>query len=184
MPDRIISSWQFDPVVQIGERVLLITNTRRIPAEVTWIEPVPYLEKDFGAITAGTNCDETEVDEVYVEDGEFAQWRMAVLTSDVILYRHSCPRATPYYVLKKSEGYLPDSTAYAYESAKRWQLTEFYQYQDLSRYMILRNNGSGDVTSSKVAFIGYVFQFDELDRMEKPYTGIPCVARPARGGRK
>jgi len=183
MPDRTAFSWHFEPVVQIDEKVLILTNTDRIPARVTWIEPVPYLEKDFGAIAAGGTTDETEVEEVYVEDGEFAQWRMTILTGNVILYKHSCPRATPYYVLKKTEGQLIDNSSYSYEAIKRLQLTEFYQYQDLGRYMVLKNIGGSNVTESKVAFFGYVFQFEELDRIEKPYTAIPCVARPSRGGR-
>ena len=183
MPDRIAFSWHFEPVVQIEERVLLLTNTKKIPAKVTWVEPVPFLEKDFGAISAGSTTDETEVEEVYVEDGEFAQWRMTIETDNVVLYKHSCPRATPYYSTKKSSGIVPYASSYGLiEPIKRYQLTEFFQYQDLSRYMVLMNTGTSDVTESKVAFFGYIFQFEELDKIEKPYTAIPCVARPTRGG--
>jgi len=65
---------------------------------------------------------------------------------------------------------------------KRDQLTEFFQYKDIKRFMQLKNIGTTNVAESKVAFFGYIFQFEELSKAEKPYTVIPCVARKARGG--
>jgi len=183
MPDRRIFSWYFEPVVQINEHVLLITPEGRIPARVTWIEPIPWIEVDFGAITAGNLTDEREMKELYVADDEFAQYRMRILTDNIILYRHACPKATTYYPTNEEYPYIPPASTYdAIEALKMGQLTEFFQYKDIKRFMQLKNIGTTDVTESKVAFFGYVFEIEKLPRIEKPYTVIPCMAREAKAG--
>ena len=183
MPDRIIHNWHFTPVVQIGERVLLLTSEGDIPARVTWIEPIPWIEIDFGAITAGNTTDEREMEELYVEDNEFAQYRMRILTDNVVLWRHACPKAVVYYATKEEYPYVPPASTYdAIDALKRDQLTEFFQYKDTKRFIQLKNIGTTGVTESKVAFFGYIFQFEKLPKAEKPYTVIPCIARKARGG--
>jgi len=181
MPDRRIFSWDFEPVVQINEHVLLVTPEGQIPARVTWIEPIPWIEVDFGEITAGNLTDEREMEELYVADDEFAQYRMRILTDNVILYRHACPKATVYYATEKEYPYIPPASTYdEIESLKRGQLTEFYQYKDIKRYMQLQNVGTTTVSESKVAFFGYVFEIEKLPSIEKPYTVIPCMARKAK----
>ena len=181
MPDRKIFSWHFEPIVQIGEHVLLLTGRRDIPARVTWIEPVPWIEIDFGAITAGETTDEREMEELYVEDNEFAQYRMRIQTDNVVLWRHASPKAAVYYATKKVYPAMQPGSIYdAIEPLKRGQLSEFFQYKDTGRYMQLKNTGTSDVTESKLAFFGYIFEFEELPRAEKPYTPIPCVARTGR----
>lgn len=178
MPDRIIHSWNFEPVVQIEEKVLLLTSEGKIPAKVVWIEPFPYYEIDFGAITAGSTTEEKELSDLYVEDDEFAQYRFKILTDNVILFEHSCPRAAKYYATKSKLGWVNYGSAYeAITPLSRLQLTEFFQYKDTSRYWKLKNTGSANVSESKVAFFGYIFKFEEISRIEKPYTPIPCVSR-------
>ena len=182
MPDRIIHNWNFTPVVQIDERVLLLTANGRIPAKVVWIEPFPYYEIDFGSISAGSTSDEKELSDLYVEDDEFAQYRFKILTENVILYEHNCPKAAKLYATKKTLGWVNYGSAYeAITPLSRLQLTEFFQYKDTDRYWKLKNVGTTDVSESKVAFFGYIFKFEEIPRIEKPYTPIPCVARLAMG---
>lgn len=185
MPDRIIHKVDFEPVVQIEEKVLLITNTGKIPAKVIYIEPIPWIEIDFGALTAGSQSSERELEELYVEDNEFAQYRYAVLSSNLKVVSHKCPAAAPYYSTKKGVYIeVPDISTYGtYEPTKNLQLTEFYQYKDTTRTMVVQNTGTTDLSESKVAFFGYVFVFEVLDKIEKPYTAIPCVARSSIGGR-
>jgi len=183
MPDRIIFNNYFTPVVQIGEHVLLLTPEGNIPARATWIEPIPWIEVDLGAISAGSFTDEREMEELYVADDEFAQYRMRTLTDNVVLYRHACPKATVYYATEKSYPYVPPGSTYdAIDSLKRGQLTEFFQYKDIKRYIQLQNIGGADVTESKVAFFGYVFEIEKQAGIEKPYTVIPCMARKAKAG--
>jgi len=186
MPDRITHSWHFEPVVQIGERVLLMTNIGLILGEVTWLEPVPSLVVTTDTITNGQTLDR-EMKEIYVEDNEFAQWRMQIITDGIYLIEHRCPNASPYWVTKHAEGQLPPASNYnVIEPVKRLQLTEFYQYKDTSRYMKFLNNSGSDTTAT-IQFFGYIFQFEEIGKykklkeVERPYTAIPCVARCVKG---
>lgn len=179
MPDRIIHNWHFNPVVQIDEKVLLLTQRKPIPAKVTWIEPIPWLEIDFGAVSAGGESSEREMKELYVNANEFAQYRFAPLTDNIIVSEHKAPKGTPLYGTKHSTGVVSYiSRMNSFDCVKRLQLTEFFQFEDTTRYMKVKNVGTSDVTSSIVVFFGYIFQFEKLDKIEKPYTVIPCIARP------
>jgi len=169
------------PVVDINDYVLLLTSTGNVPAQVTWIEPFPYYVKDFGAITDGTTTSDTEISDVYLEDYEFGQFRVAVKTTGLEITKHSSPKAVPYWTLKNQAGLLIDDAAYNdYLGVEYEHLTEFYQYQDTGRYMQVKNNSGADVTNSYVVFFGYVFQFKELGEMPEKteYKAIPCSAKP------
>ena len=188
MVDRKIHNWNFEPIVQIGEKVLLLTGSGQIPARVIWVEPLPYLEINFGALAAGATSDEREMEELYVEDDEFAQYRCVPVTDNIAIVEHSAPKAAKYYATKSEIFEIRDKTTIqAIEPIKRLQLHEFFQYKDEKRYMRVKNIGTSDLTEAKVAFFGYVFVFEKLPKIEKPYTAIPCVARMARrtgGGTK
>jgi len=180
MADRIIHARDFEPVVQIGERVLLLTSAGNIFARVTWIEPVPFLEVETNSISPGQTIDR-EMEEIYVEDGEFAQYRFIIETDNIVLVKHSAPRAVTYYATKNAYPTIPWASSYGMiEPLKNFQLTEFYQYKDESRYMSFMNTG-GTATTAKIVFFGYIFEFEEIEGApEKPYTAIPCVARLSR----
>ena len=182
MPDRTIFSNYFTPVVQIGEKVLLMTVDGYKFGKVTWIEPIPFIEVDFGALDPGATSDEREMTELYVEDNEFAQYRFVIETDNVVLVRHSCPRAVVYYATKNAYPVVPPASSYGLiEPIKRFQLTEFYQYKDTSRFMQVQNIGASATPEAKLAFFGYLFEFEEIPgKPEKPYTVIPTVARLAR----
>ena len=182
MPDRKAFSWHFEPIVQIDERILLMTVDGYVFGKVTWIEPIPFLEVNFGALDPGERSDEREMEELYVEDNEFAQYRFVIETDNIALVRHSCPRAVVYYATKSAYPIVPPSSSYGLiEPIKRFQLTEFYQYKDTSRYMQVQNVGASATSEAKLAFFGYLFEFEELPgKPEKPYTVIPTVARLAR----
>jgi len=182
MPDRKIFSWHFEPVVQIGERVLLLTNVGYIYGEVEWIEPIPWLEVVTDTIPAGGKLTDREMEEIYVEDNEFAQWRMMITTDNIYMIEHSCPKAAKYYSTKSSLGVIPPVGQITNDAIKRLQLCEFYQYKDTKRYMTFENRGTADTTATLV-FVGYVFQFSEINRYKelkdvpRPYTAIPCVSK-------
>lgn len=171
------------PVANIGDKVLLMTNTGNYLVDVVWVEPIPLLKVTTDTIAAGSTLTR-EMKEIYVEDNEFAQWRMAIETADVVLTAHNAPEAATYYVTKNAIGELPDKSKYGDEAIMRWQLTEFYQFQDTKRKMTFKNNGSSD-TAATIDFYGYVFVFDnpvlykDLKSVPKPFKPVPCVSKMA-----
>jgi len=183
--DRKLFSWHFEPIVQPGERVLLKAYKKEVYAEVTWVEPAPFVEVDMlngTTLNPGAESEEREMQELYVNDNEFAQWRFMIETDNVILAAHKSPKAAYYYATKNAYPIVPPAGTYGIiEPIKRMQLTEFYQYKDTSRVMTIANIGSSPITSAKLAFFGYIFQIEELKGSPtKPYTVIPCIARVAR----
>lgn len=188
MPDRIISNWNFNPVAQVGERLLLELYGEYKLCEVEWVEPVPFLSVVTDSIAAGDEL-EREMKEIYVNDNEVAQWRMAVTTANFYIVGHYAPKAAPYWTTKHTTGELPPISSYAgIDAVSRLQLTEFYQYKDTTRYMTIANQGTS-AGQATLVFFGYVFQIDELGTynsikdVPKPYVGIPCVARSVAGRR-
>lgn len=182
MPDRIIHNNWFTPVVQIGERALLLTNVGYRLVEVEWIEPIPWLTVTTTVIPAGGILTDREMQELYVNDNEFAQWRFMIETSDIYLVSHSCPKAAKYYATKSDVGVVPPVSSITNDAIKRLQLEEFYQYKDTKRFMSFENRGDTDTTVTLV-FFGYVFRFNEvgaydsLSEVPKPYTPVPCVSK-------
>ena len=188
MPDRIISNWNFNPVAQFGERLLLALYGEYKLCEVEWIEPIPYLSVITDSISAGDTL-EREMKEVYVGDNEVAQWRMVITTDNFYLVGHYAPKAAPYWTTKHTTGELPPASVYTgIDAVSRLQLTEFYQYKNTTRYMTFLNNGTADGQAT-IVFFGYVFQINELGTYKnlkdvpKPYVGVPCVARSVAGRR-
>ena len=180
--DRKIHSWHFEPVVQIGQKVCLLTPKPKY-FEVKWIEPLPYIEVSWGTVTAGSEKDK-ELEELYVEDDEFAQYRFAVLTSGFVVTKIACPKAVSMWVTKKSSLNIPDNSTYSgYKLVERLQTLEFYQWKDKKRYMYLKNTTSSDA-EGKVAFFGYVFKIEELPSKPDVYISLPVVSRYSTGAEK
>jgi len=175
--DRKMHSWHFEPVVQIGQKVCLLTPAPKY-FEVEWIEPIPWIKKTWSSVGAGDEATE-ELKELYVEDDEFAQYRFAVITSGFEVTRMECPKAAGMWVTKETPLTVPDYSTYTgYEPLKRLQLLEFYQWKDTKRYMTLKNT-TGSTADGEVVFFGYVFKIREIGET-KVALKIPVVSRLAR----
>ena len=176
MVDRKIHSWHFEPVVQIGQKVCLLTPSPKY-FEVEWIEPIPWIKKTWSSVAAGDEKEE-ELKELYVEDDEFAQYRFAVITDGFIVTKMECPKAAGMWVTKETGLTVPDhSTLANYEPLKRLQLLEFYQWKDTKRYMTLKNTTTS-TADGEVVFFGYVFKIKETKPTDVALK-IPVVSRLA-----
>lgn len=174
--DRKIHNWDFTPVVQIGQKVCLLTPSPKY-FEVEWIEPIPWIKKTWSSVGAGDEKEE-ELKELYVEDDEFAQYRFAVITSGFEVTRISCPKEAGMWVTKETSLTVPDHSTFAnYEPLKRLQLLEFYQWKDTKRYMTLKNTTSS-AADGEVVFFGYVFKIKEIEPTDVALK-IPVVSRLA-----
>jgi len=175
MVERKIHAINFEPIVQIEERVFLLDPVNKC-FEVTWIEPLPKLDKDFGAISAGGTTDATEVAEVYMPENELGQFRFIPLTAGVKVVGHWSPTGARMWGTREAMFELSDIADYADAHVKTLQPTEFFQWQDTGRFMQLYSETA--VTKSIVRFYGYAFKLKEVPK-EKPYLPIPIIARVA-----
>jgi len=177
--DRKIHSWHFEPVVQIGQKVCLLTPSPKY-FEVEWIEPIPWIKITWENVSAGSE-EERELKELYVEDDEFAQYRFAVITSGFVVTKMECPKAAGMWVTKETGLTIPDHSTFAnYEPLKRLQLLEFYQWKDTKRYMTLKNT-TDTASDGEIVFFGYVFKIREIGATDKALK-IPVVSRLAMSG--
>ena len=174
------------PIASVGDKALLMTNTGYYLVDVTWVEPMPWLEITTDTITNGSTLTR-EMTELYVEDNEFAQYRMKIATTGVSLVRHNSPEAGTYYATKSATGEIPSAGDYNDDAVAYWQLTEFYQFKDITRKMTFANN-SGSDTAATLDFFGYIYifsnpvQYNSIKDVPKPFVPVPVVAKNARAG--
>jgi len=176
MVDRKIFAIKFEPVAQIDERVLLLPQ--KTLHEIEWIEPIPKLDLDFGAINAGETLSEIIKDEIYVEADELAQWRFIPITENVIVTEMSSPKVAKYWSTKNSTGEVSWNVDYMDAIVENLQLTEFFQYKNDTRAFTVTNIGSANLSASYIRFYGYVFELSsKIEPVEKPYVSIPTRSR-------
>ena len=175
MVDRRIHAVEFEPVVQIGERVFLLNPVNKC-FEVVWIESLPKLDKDFGAIAAGATIPEAEVLEVYMRKGELGQFRFVPLTAGVKVVGHWSPKGARMWGTDTEFFELSDIVDLSDAHVEGLQSTEFFQHEDRKRFMQLYSRDA--VSASVVRFYGYAFKLKEVPTKE-PYLPIPVQARVA-----
>ena len=176
MVDRKIFAINFEPVAQIGERVFLLPQ--KTLHEIEWIEPIPKLDLDFGAISAGATVSEVEKNELYVESDELAQWRFIPVTDKLVVTGMWCPKALKYWTTKNGNGDLSWNIDYMDVPVETLQLTEFFQHGIKTRVFSLKNTGTADISASIVRFYGYIFELSKkIEEIEKPYIAIPTESR-------
>lgn len=153
---------EFKPTLKYGD-VIYIKEKEKF-YRVKGVEPIPLIEKDFGAITAGSTKSDQEVEELYVKDLRLAQYRIYIVTDNIEI-TIAQPKARKRYATKKSIGKITRFHALAWDMLG--PLTEIWIFEDENKiYFDVKNVGSTDVSESKVYFIGYQYELEE-------YKGTP-----------
>jgi len=94
----------FPPVAKIDEYVAVIESpARRKYFRVTWLEPIPMMEKTF-TLGPGASILDQEFSEIKVNANEILQFRLSI--GGVARVRVSLPRSTKRYVLRNNIAYL------------------------------------------------------------------------------
>jgi hypothetical protein len=159
----------FEPVVNVDEAVKLLPYDTF--AEVVFIDQAPYLEKDFGALNAGLSTGDTAVTELDQEDNVIGQFRIEpVDTVHVIALKQ--PKARPRWTGKKSTFKVVDGQSLVTPPSN---LSEFFQYKDTGLYMDIYNYTSGNLSTTKVAFYGWLLTIELLTKKPDVYTPIPVT---------
>jgi len=151
---------KFEPVVRVGENLRLMPEDRYF--SVDFIEGIPWLEHDNGAMTATQEDKDVELTEAYEEDNQLSQLRMTVIDTITITGLKQ-PRGVPKWVTKKFTATLPQYSSYGdYDALKRLQLTEFFQFEDTGLFADIRCDTT--TSTSRVVMFGYRFVLREIQK--------------------
>jgi len=164
----------FEPVVEIGQNIRLVPEDKFY--EVKFIGGIPWIEKDFGSVSAGSTSGLTEVSTIYVRDGYLAQYRFFPKTDGLRIEQFKQPRAATRWALKVASAKLPDIATYADPHVEDLQTTEFFQFQDKSVFMDVKNTTGSDMSETLVWFEGFLYKLKKLEKKPERFTVIPTVA--------
>ena len=177
MKERFPFKEEFEPVVNVGENLQLLPLTNKetgaLYVKVMYIEALPYHERDFGAIGAGVTTAETELNDVYMADGELGQFRFVVVDDDVYIVHFAQPRAVRRWVTKntswESLAEFPD--ARTNPMMEKYSLHEFFQKDDDRVYV--RVYSVGGVAVSRIGLYGFRYVYEKLTVRPTVFTPIP-----------
>jgi len=159
----------FEPVVNVGEFLKLLPLKTGNFARVIYIDPAPYTEKDFGAITAGTPLTDKEVTELYQEDTVIGHFRMEPVDK-VWITGLKQSKGRPKWTSKKTSFKL---VSIQDPVTPPPNLGEIFQYKDTGLFLSL--DAPANVATSKIAFYGWLLTIEILETEPDVYTPIPVM---------
>jgi len=161
-------SLQFVPVVRKGENLELIKNDTDILGyfRVLYIEQLPQVDSDFGSINKESSTGDTEITNLYMPDGELAQYHCICL--DDLELTISQPKAKKRFAAKNVVHAL---TALAQQVAPN--LSAFFVWEDEKVYFDAKNPTKYNRKRNRVRFIGFRFILEKLTVKPGVFTTIP-----------
>lgn len=185
MVERKLFNEKFEPIVQPGEYIRIVPKKEEYEFFVVeYVEAIPSIEKDFGAIKAGETVTK-ECGEIQLMDSELGQWRFIPITDGlyVIGIRKGGEKASPFWQTKNTTGRVGKELL-NYKATENLQMTEFFNYENEDVYFDLYNSTTTDMSESKVLFFGYVLSLSPIKEKPSVYKVIPLEPRKVlRGGR-
>ena len=163
---------EFEPVALVDENILFVPERKAYKVE--FVEPLPILVKDFGAITAGQYLDDQKLDILEMSANELAQVRFAPLDDVEIEVKQ--PRALRRFTTK---------TKTAKIDVRIWQLdptlksTEIFVFENELPYFKITNPTGYNLPTSRVLFVGFRYILQPLDKIPEKYTVVPVRGKSA-----
>lgn len=159
---------EFKPVVspRMNVRVLPDYGFYRVLS----VEPVGVLIKDFGkTLAADAESKNNELEEVYMQDNEMAQWRIWVLDPVGIKLKvvgqEKLRGATKYST--------PLIRSFSPETNDDDSVSQFFSFEDEKIYVDIVNLTKDTLTSQRIKLIGYKYVLEKIDHTPEIYTDIP-----------
>lgn len=145
-----------EPIVEVGQRVLLVDREAYNLYMVAFIEPIPMsgpIILNGGAILAGATTASTTSQPVLDNNyGQFAQLRARVL--DDIAVTVLQPQALARFTMKNVNAVITPFTAL---NDPDGHMTEFYIYEDDRIFVQIRNPHTVNLAQSRIAFWGFKY---------------------------
>ena len=185
MKERFPFKEGFEPVVNVGENLCLLpikeTATGFKYVKVLYIEALPFLEHDFGAVVAGVESAELEFDELYMNDNELGHFRVIPLVDDLIISHLAQPKATRRWVTKNSswESLYEIGDPRNNPMMEKYHLNELYQHQDDGLW--IRLTSVGGVAAGEIGCYGFRYVFEMLTTKPTVFTPVPVQGYRTKG---
>jgi len=177
MRERFAFNENFEPVVNVGENVQFLGVKEKLTgakyARVLYIESLPLLIHDFGAIAAGVPTDQIQFEELYLSDNEFGQFRFVPVVDDVIISNLAQPRANPRWITKNAAwtGLYEIADPMNNPMMEKYHLNEIFQHEDDGLWV--RLTSVGGVAVSTVACYGFRYVYETLTEKPTVFTPVP-----------
>lgn len=164
--EQMLYNKDFLPVVSIGQHLKLIPTEKFV--RVTFIESVPNIEKDLGAVNSESETTEKKMSDLLeVFDNEILHVRIDVV-DDIQIYLYE-PRGLARHGIKYVTGYITAEDSLYADSRNH---AEYFVYQDDVLFLKAKNPTKYNLVRSKVKFQAWRYRFEEVKRPEH-YTTIP-----------
>jgi len=126
------------------------------------VEPLGLLEKDFGAISAGSKLEKQEFSELYPPRGFAIFVRILPVTANLAVYIRVF-RETMRGALKNATFYL---TSWVTDNVEYHSLGEVWVFWDQKFYLDLEDLSGAGLSESKVRAVGYLYRLREISEEE------------------
>jgi len=172
---------QFEPLVQIDMNVVPIEpgvpKARWRAYRVVWLEPIPMVVKDHGALTA-TAPDNVKADQEFTElrlpENELGQWRIGPWDDVKVAFKQP-----------KTVGRFTTIELMVEVGLEIWRLSptlntvEVFTLGRGVPFLTITNATAYDQPTSRVVAQGYRFQLEPLPELPAQYVVIPIVGKAA-----
>jgi hypothetical protein len=127
---------------------------------VVFVEPIPAIDLDFGAFSAGQTKTGLELENLYMPRNELAQYRMIPI-DNVRIVGFRQPK-NPKWITRNTSGYLPPQSDYTGAAVENLNLTEWYQFEETKAYVDLYATSA--LTTSVIRFSGFRYVLEQVER--------------------
>jgi hypothetical protein len=159
---------KFEPVVEPRMNVRLLPNYGFY--KVVGVEPIGRFVKDFAkTITAGSISEANEFEEVYMNENEFAQWRVWVLDDIEVrlnLIGRKETRGTTRYE-------VPTAYSFSMYTNDDDGQSQFFTFEDEKVYIDIKNPTQNTITRQRLELMGYRYTLEKITTVPDKYTDIP-----------
>lgn len=163
---------EFEPVAYPGENILLLPTKEAYRVE--FVEQIPIIEKDFGALDAGAETASTKVTELELDNLQLGQYRMYIV-DNIAITEFRQPFGAGRFLVKNVVPQI-DSTFQSIDFTKLSQFTEFYVFEDDVPYVKVKNLDTANaITNSRIKFFGWKYYLTKLPRIPESYKTVPVA---------
>jgi len=164
-------STEFEPVAYPGENILLLPTKEAYRVE--FVEQIPVIEKDFGALDADAETDSTKLTELELDDMQLGQYRM-YFVDNVAITEFRQPFGAGRFVIKNTVGQI-DQTFQNIDFTRLSQFTEFYVFEDDVPHVKVKNISGAALSNSRIKFFGWKYYLTKLPRIPETYKTVPVA---------